>query len=76
MDNAILNITNLFLGLVVWISSLVIIYGGIKYFLARGNKEKENKAGKMFIYGLMVLFIAGFLYASLLPTSVLPPSSS
>jgi len=71
MNNAILNITNWFLGLVAWISSLMIIYSGIRYFLARGNKEKENRAGKMFIYGLIVLFIVCFLYAVLLPTA--PP---
>ena len=76
MNNAVLNITNFFLGLVAWISSLMIIYSGVRYFLVRGNKEKESRAGKMFIYGLVVLFIVCFLYAISLPTSVPPPSSS
>jgi Sec-independent protein secretion pathway component TatC len=36
---------------------------GVRYFLARGNKEKETRAGKIFIYGLAVLFVLGFIFA-------------
>jgi|GEM_PF-3458497 len=72
MGNAVLNITNWFLGLAAWVSSLMIIYGGVKYILARGNKKKEIKAGKTFIHGLVILIVLGFLYALSLPT-IAPP---
>ena len=49
MSNAVLNIINWFLGLATLVSSSVIIYGGVRYFLARGNKEKEKRAGKMLL---------------------------
>ena len=68
MGNVVLNIINWFLGLATLISSLVIIYGGVRYFLARGNKEKEKKSIKMFIYGLVILFVLGFIYAMITPT--------
>ena len=68
MDNLVLNITSWFLGIATWISLLVIICGGIKYFLARGNKGKEKRAGKIFVYGLIILFISAVLFAVLFPT--------
>ena len=69
-----INVINLFLGLAAWISSLIIIYSGIKYLLVRRDKNKKIKAGKMFIYSLVILIISVFLYAILLPPSV-PPLS-
>lgn len=72
MDNAVSNIINCLLSFAAWISSLMIIYGGVKYILARGNKEKETRAGKMFISGLVVLLILAFLYAISL-TAPAPP---
>ena len=73
MGNAVLNIINLFLGLAGLFFSLLTICGGIKYFLAKGNKEKEARAGQMFIYGLAILLVLGFLFAVSLPAPVLPP---
>ena len=73
MGNAVLNMANWFLGLAAWVASLVTICGGVKYFLARGNKEKEKRAAKMFIYGLVGLFVASFIFVVLLPTA--PPLS-
>jgi len=75
MGNAVLNIMNWSLGLAAWVASLMTIYGGIKYILARGNKEKEKKSIRMFICGLVILFVLGFIFAISLPTPVLPPSS-
>ena len=73
MNNAVPNIINWFLGLAGLVFSLMTIYGGVKYFLARGNKEKETKAIKFFIYGLVVLLVLGFLFVISLPTPVPPP---
>ena len=67
MGSPVLNIVNWFLGLMAWVSSLMIIYGGVKYIFARGNKEKENRAGKIFIYGLVILLVSGFIFALLIP---------
>ena len=66
------NITNWFLGLVAWASSLVAICGGVKYIFAKGNKEKENRAGKMFMYGLAILLIIGFIFVILSVTTPSP----
>ena len=74
MYNAVLNIINWFLGLSGLVFLSMTIYSGVKYILARGNKEKEKRAGKMFIYGLVILFILGFIFVISLPTPVLPPS--
>jgi heme O synthase-like polyprenyltransferase len=71
MGNPVLNIINWFLGIAAWVASLMTIYGGVRYFLARGNKEKETRAGKIFIYGLVVLLILGFIFVISLPTT--PP---
>ena len=71
MNDAVLNITNLFLWLMTVASFLVIFYGGVKYFLAKENKEKKNRAGKIFICGLTVLLITVFLFIIL---TVVTPS--
>jgi len=72
MDNTVLNIMNWFLWLAGLVSLLMIIYGGVKYFLARGNKEKENVAGKIFIYGLAILLTIGFIFVILITATPSP----
>ncbi len=69
MGETVLNIINWFLGLASSVSVLMIIYGGVKYILARGNKEKETAAKKTFIYSLVIFIVLGFLYALLIPPS-------
>ncbi len=73
MGDPVYNIINWFLGLATLISSLLIIYSGTKYILARGNKEKEPKAGKMFIYSLAIFIVLAFLYPIFNPPLTAPP---
>ena len=72
MSNAILNITNWFFGSAILVSSSVAIYGGIRYFLARGDKEKEARAGKMFMCGLVVFLIISFIFVISIVTTPSP----
>ena len=71
MSNAVLNIINWFFWLAVLLSPLMIACSGIRYFLARGDKEKEAKAIKMFLCGLVILLIVGFIFVI---STVLTPS--
>ena len=41
----------------------ICVYGGIKYFFTKGNKEKEKRATRHFLFGLLNLIIAYFVYA-------------
>ena len=67
MGNSVSNLPIWFLALAPWVFLLVIIYGSVKYVLARGNEGKEPKVGKMFLYGIVVLFVLSFLFVVLIP---------
>ncbi len=43
--------------------TILIIYGGVMWILARGNKEKINKAKEIIIDGTIGLFIILLAYA-------------
>lgn len=73
MGNLVLDIINFFLGLALLVSLLMIFCGGIKYVLAKGNKKKEIKSGKMFVYGLIILLVLAIIYAISSPLISSPP---
>jgi len=73
MSDTVCGIIYWFLSLATSASSLLVIYGGTKYILTRGNKEKEAKAGKIFIYNVVALIVLGFLYAIFSPVTTTPP---
>jgi len=63
MSSAAINITSFVLGIWAFISMIVCVYGGIKYFFARGDKDKEKRAIRHFLFGLLNLIIAYLVYA-------------
>ncbi|MCK5466347.1 hypothetical protein KAI56_02505 [Candidatus Parcubacteria bacterium] len=63
MSSVTVNITSFILGLWAFLSMIVCVYGGIKYFFARRNKEKEKRAIKHFLFGLLNLIVVYFIYA-------------
>lgn len=63
MSSAAINITSFILGIWAFISMTICVYGGIKYFFTKGNKEKEKRATRHFLFGLLNLIIAYFVYA-------------
>jgi len=52
------------IGWILVLLVLITIYGGARYFLSMGNEKKKAKAVKIFVYGLLALFIAALVYAS------------
>jgi len=69
MGNAVLDIIYWFWGWVVVVFLLMVVYSGARYFLAGGNKEKRTRAGKIFVYSLVGLFLLYFLYIFSIPIS-------
>lgn len=57
MGDPIHNVINWFIGLATLTSSLMVIYGGAKYILARGNKEKGSKNDTIAIQQFSNLFL-------------------
>ncbi|MFA5433497.1 MAG: hypothetical protein WC319_11600 [Candidatus Paceibacterota bacterium] len=52
------------IGIAMILAPLVIIYGGLKYMLARGDKKKISQAKKVILYGilgLILVLVASFL---------------
>jgi uncharacterized membrane protein YidH (DUF202 family) len=62
-NTGIANITEWLLSLIIMLSVLVIIYGGINYVGSTGDQERAQKAKKMVTYSIMGLLIAGIAYA-------------
>lgn len=56
--NLVANILDVIYKIVIGLSLIFIIIGGISYMLAGGNDEKMTKAKKMIIYAIMGLAIA------------------
>lgn len=57
----ILNIASAFMGIVIFVSVILIIYGGITYALAAGDDTKISKSKRVIMWsigGLIVAFLA------------------
>ncbi len=64
LENSVLNLTEWFLGFIVMLSVLVIIWGGINYVSSTGNQDQAKSAKQMIKYAFMGLLIAGIAYAA------------
>ncbi len=75
-QRAIMNITNFILGFGAIISILMASYGMLKFAIAiiKEEKEKEHKAQKIIICGIIIFIICFLIYALMLPSPV-PPLS-
>lgn len=65
----LMNITNLILGIVLFLSILLIIFGSIGYIwnIYKINKKKEKKFGKMLICGIIIFITIIIIYGMLIP---------
>lgn len=64
LESSVLNLTEWFLGFIVMLSVLVIIWGGINYVSSTGNQDQAKSAKQMIKYAFMGLLIAGIAYAA------------
>jgi hypothetical protein len=62
-DQAILNLTNWLLGLVVLVGVLAIIWGGLNYISSSGDTQKAELSKRIIYYAFLGLFVAGIAYA-------------
>ncbi len=64
VDNCtmVLDILNMILIFILLASLLAIIFGIVKYFYAKRDKEKENKAKTIILYAIILLFLSFFVY--------------
>ena len=60
---SLVDITDWLLGLVVLLSVLVIIYGGVIYVFSSGDEDRVRTAKKTIKYAIMGLVMAGLAYA-------------
>lgn len=62
-DDAVLNMTDWFLGFVGSMAVLYLVWGAIKYTSSSGDQQKTTEAKAVIKYALMGLVVAGISYA-------------
>ncbi len=62
-DDAVLNMTNWFLGFVGSMAVLYLVWGAIKYTSSAGDQQKTTEARGVIKYALMGLVVAGIAFA-------------
>lgn len=53
------NIVNVLLGIVGFIALLMVVWGGIRYIISRGNDDEVEKAKYTIFYALVGLLVIG-----------------
>lgn len=62
-DDLVITIIDWFLGFVVMLSVLVIVFSGITYVASSGDQERTTQAKKTAKYAIMGLAMSGVAYA-------------
>ncbi len=62
-DQAILNLTNWLLGLVVMIGVVALIWGGLNYVASSGDTQKAELSKRIIYYAFLGILVAGVAYA-------------
>lgn len=53
------NVVNVLLGIVGFIALLMVVWGGIRYIISRGNDDEVEKAKYTIFYALVGLLVIG-----------------
>lgn len=59
LNQIILDVTNWLVGLVIVLSFLVIVYGGVRYIAAAGSDDEVAAAKKIITYAVVGLIVTG-----------------